>query len=191
MQLTNDDFNIKMWFVKISAYRVKVGILFALLYISFASPTYYSFIYGIPFIMLGEAIRIWASGHIIKGLTLTVSGPYSYSRHPLYLGSIIIAIGFTIIANSPIIIGLMILYFFFFYTPTILKEETTLKEKFSESFSIYKELVSLFISKENRWYLPGKFAPFKLSRFLHNRENDFIIVIFIIIIILFFKMKYF
>lgn len=191
MQLANNDSNIKMWFAKISAYRVKIGILFSLLYIFFASPTYHSFIYGIPFIALGELVRIWASGHIVKDLTLTVSGPYSYSRHPLYLGSLIIAIGFTIIGNSTIIIVLMMLYFFFFYTPAIIKEETALKEKFNESFSIYRELVSLFISKENRWYLPGKFAPFKLSRFLHNREYEFIIAIFIIITILFLKVKYF
>jgi hypothetical protein len=145
---------------------------------------------GLPFVILGESIRIWAAGHIIKNHTLTVSGPYSYSRHPLYLGSFIIIIGLIIIANSLTVAFLMLLYFFLFYTPTIIKEENNLKEKFKDSFRIYEKIVSPIIGKGTKWYLPGKYSPFKFSRFIYNREYEFIIVIFLIIIILLLKLKY-
>ena len=43
--------------------------------------------------LVGEMLRIWAAGHLDKGREVTQSGPYRFTRHPLYVGSAIIALG--------------------------------------------------------------------------------------------------
>ena len=46
---------------------------------------------GLVIAAVGEAIRIWAAGHLEKGREVTRSGPYGWTRHPLYVGSSIMA----------------------------------------------------------------------------------------------------
>jgi protein-S-isoprenylcysteine O-methyltransferase Ste14 len=174
----------------IRVYRVRVGILFALLCFFFARPTWKSFLLGIPVLLLGELVRVWASGHILKTSSLTVSGPYSYFRHPLYIGSLIIGIGFVLITHSCPVVLCFLLYFAVFYPITIIKEETVLREKFKKSFDIYKNAVSTFFSKKLDWYLPGRYSQFKVSLFLLNREYRLIITIIIVLAVLFLKMRY-
>ena len=53
--------------------------------------------------VVGEALRIWAAGHLEKGREVTRSGPYRWTRHPLYIGSAIIALGVVIAARSAIV----------------------------------------------------------------------------------------
>jgi protein-S-isoprenylcysteine O-methyltransferase Ste14 len=175
---------------QIRIYRVRMGVLLALLCLYFAKPSYYSFITGIPIIIIGAIIRVWASGHILKSSSLTVSGPYSYFRHPLYVGSLIVAIGFAIISQSLTVIICLVVYFGLFYPITIIKEETLLHEKFKDSFNIYKNAVSTFFSKKFDWYLPGRYSQFNPSLFLLNREYRLIITIVIVLILLYLKMKY-
>lgn len=171
-------------------YRVRMGVLLALICLYFAKPTRGFFIAGIPILMLGEIIRVWASGHILKSSSLTVSGPYSYLRHPLYIGSLIIGIGFTLISKSIIMVICLIIYFLLFYPITIIKEEKILQEKFKDSFVTYKNSVAAFFAKKISWYLPGKYAQFKFSLFLLNREYRLIITIILALILLYLKMRY-
>ena len=80
--------------------RVPLGFAFAALYIFLAQPTLLSIVTGSIVALAGVAIRATASGHISKNSELTTSGPYAYTRNPLYLGSIVIAAGFAIAARS-------------------------------------------------------------------------------------------
>ena len=75
--------------------RVPLGFGFAVLFLVFAQPTLWSLVIGSGIAAIGVFIRAWASGHIRKAETLAVSGPYAYTRNPLYVGSFIMGVGFT------------------------------------------------------------------------------------------------
>ncbi len=170
-------------------HRIKAGVLFSFLGFFLAKPTIISFFSGLPFILIGIFLRSWASGHILKGTSLIVSGPYSFTRHPLYIGSFLIGIGFTIISYSLYFLLCFLTYFILFYPSTIIKEEEGLNSKFNKSFQIYKNNVSSFIKKDRRWYLPGKFAKFKFSLFIFNKEYKLIIAVIMILILLSLKIR--
>ena len=80
--------------------RVPLGFAFAVLYFWLARPSWPSLAFGAVLIIPGLAIRALASGHVRKNEALAMSGPYAYSRNPLYLGSLLIGIGFALAARS-------------------------------------------------------------------------------------------
>jgi len=110
--------------------RVPVGFAFAALYLWLAKPSATSICAGSVLIITGLAIRALASGHVRKNEQLTTSGPYAYTRHPLYLGSLIMAAGFSLAARSWWIALMTILIFATIYTPVMLAEETFLRQRF-------------------------------------------------------------
>ena len=78
----------------------------------------------------GLLLRGLASGHVQKDKQLTTSGPYAYTRNPLYLGSLMLAAGFAIAARSWWIVGIMLLTFALIYVPVVLGEERYLRRTF-------------------------------------------------------------
>lgn len=112
--------------------RVPVGFAFTVLYIWLAYPTWNSLLIGTAFVIVGIAVRALASGHLKKNEKLTTSGPYAYTRNPLYLGSLILALGFAIAARNWWIAALLLLIFVAIYLPVISAEETFLRTKFQE-----------------------------------------------------------
>src|SRR5690242_18057646 len=91
--------------------RVPLGFAFALIYLWLAHPSILTIVIGCVIVALGLAVRAVASGQLKKNEALATSGPYSYTRNPLYLGSILIAVGFATAARSPWI-WLVLLVFF-------------------------------------------------------------------------------
>ena len=89
--------------------------------------------------MAGEALRIWAAGHLEKGREVTASGPYRLSRHPLYLGSAIIGVGFAVASASVAAAALVLVYLTLTYGAAIRSEEAHLTEKFGAAYPDYKE----------------------------------------------------
>ena len=112
--------------------RVPVGFAFAALYLWLAKPSVISICAGLVLIITGLTIRAFASGHVRKNEQLTTSGPYAHTRHPLYLGSLIMAAGFSLAARSWWIALMTILIFVTIYLPVMLSEETFLRQKFPE-----------------------------------------------------------
>lgn len=111
--------------------RVPLGFVFAALYIWMAQPHWWSIGAGAAVSLVGVWIRAMASGHVKKNEELTTTGPYAYTRNPLYLGSILIGIGFAIAARNVWIgVGLIVL-FLFIYLPVIKSEEEFLRGKFA------------------------------------------------------------
>jgi protein-S-isoprenylcysteine O-methyltransferase Ste14 len=109
---------------------VPLGFLFAAAYFWLASPTWISLGAGFAVAAIGVLVRALASGHIRKNAELATTGPYAYTRNPLYLGSIIIAIGFIIAARN-VWIGIGALAMFaFIYLPVITAEEKYLRSTF-------------------------------------------------------------
>jgi len=100
---------------------------------------------GIGIASLGLAIRIWAASHIQKNVTLCTSGPYRYTRNPLYLGSLIMAIGFCLAVQRPILLVCTLIFFLLVYYPVIFREEKNLKDKFPEAWARYYQRVPRLI----------------------------------------------
>ncbi len=94
------------------------GLLLAL--VAYAQPSPASFAVGLVPILLGETLRLWATGHLHKNDALTLSGPYAYLRNPLYLGTMLIGLGFALIAASSLAYGVLAIFllgYFGYYMP--------------------------------------------------------------------------
>jgi protein-S-isoprenylcysteine O-methyltransferase Ste14 len=112
--------------------RVPLGFVFAVLYFWLARPTWRFLALGAVLIVPGLLIRALASGHVRKNEALATSGPYAYTWNPLYLGSLLIGIGFALAARSWWVAGVLVVMFFAIYLPVIRGEEKFLREKFPE-----------------------------------------------------------
>lgn len=121
--------------------RVPLGFLFAAVYLWLARPQLWSIAAGVVLVALGLWIRALASGHVRKNEELTTTGPYSYCRNPLYLGSIVIAVGFAIAALSIWIVFAVAVLFIAIYIPVIRSEEAFLRSKFPK-YDVYAAQVS-------------------------------------------------
>jgi len=111
--------------------RVPLGFLFALLYFWLARPSWRSMTLGAMVVVPGLLVRALASGHVRKNESLATSGPYAYTRNPLYLGSLMIGIGFAVAARSWWVGIALVVMFFVIYLPVIRDEEAFLRQKFS------------------------------------------------------------
>jgi protein-S-isoprenylcysteine O-methyltransferase Ste14 len=112
--------------------RVPLGFLFAMVYFWLARPAWVSLGLGLAGIIPGLLIRALASGHVRKNEALATSGPYAYTRNPLYLGSLLIGVGFAAAARSWWVGIALVVMFFAIYLPVIHDEEKFLREKFAE-----------------------------------------------------------
>ena len=121
--------------------RLRVPLGFALAVIGFlcAQPTRTSLPWGAVDALVGEAVRFWAAGHVEKGREVTTSGPYRWTRHPLYAGSTIIGIGLAIACNSWIAAAIIALYLSVTLTAAIRTEEAWLRARFGAEYDAYCE----------------------------------------------------
>jgi protein-S-isoprenylcysteine O-methyltransferase Ste14 len=127
--------------------RVPLGFLFAAIFLFFARPSPLSLAIGGVIAVLGLLIRAWSSGHIRKNQELAVSGPYAYTRNPLYLGSFILGLGFTI-ASGVWWLGLLFIALFLgIYLPVMRVEAEDLKAIFGEQYLDYSRQVPLFFPR--------------------------------------------
>jgi protein-S-isoprenylcysteine O-methyltransferase Ste14 len=110
--------------------RVPLGFAFAAFYLWIARPSWTSLAIGAVVTLPGILLRALASGHVKKNEELTTSGPYAYTRNPLYLGSLIMAVGFAIAARSLWVLIVMVIMFAAIYLPVIRGEESYLRAAF-------------------------------------------------------------
>lgn len=127
-----------------SRLRVPTGWLVGLLVLALAEPEPRALVVGLLLASLGEALRIWASGHIEKTRRLATGGPYAHSRNPLYLGSLLIGFGVAVACASPWVVLAVAAYFLAFY-PRVMREEATfLAGKFPDAYARWAAAVPLF-----------------------------------------------
>ncbi|MEO6965558.1 MAG: isoprenylcysteine carboxylmethyltransferase family protein [Acidobacteriaceae bacterium] len=110
--------------------RVPLGFLFVIFYIWLARPSFLSLWISLALVIPGILLRGYASGYVKKNAELTTTGPYAYTRNPLYLGSILIAFGFALAARSIWIAVALTILFLVIYGPVILGEEEYLRSQF-------------------------------------------------------------
>jgi protein-S-isoprenylcysteine O-methyltransferase Ste14 len=152
--------------------RVPVGFVFAVLYFWLARPTWRSLAWGAIAILPGLLIRALASGHVRKNEALATSGPYAYTRNPLYLGSLLIGVGFAVAARSWWVGGVLVMMFFAIYIPVIRGEEAFLRKQFPE-FEEYARNVPRMLPRIIP-YRTAETAPggFSLDLYLKHREYN-------------------
>jgi protein-S-isoprenylcysteine O-methyltransferase Ste14 len=148
--------------------RVPLGFVFAVLYFWLAQPTWKFLALGAIVIVPGLLVRALASGHVRKNEALATSGPYAYTRNPLYLGSVLIGIGFAVAARSWWIGIALLVMFFAIYVPVIRSEERFLREKFPE-FEEYARRVPRMLPRI--YAAPGsQSGGFSLALYMKHRE---------------------
>jgi len=161
----------------VQRWRVPLGFVCAAVFIVLARPDRRSLMIGGAVAVVGLAIRAWASGHIRKNAQLAVSGPYAHTRNPLYLGSFILGLGFTVAASSGLTLflilgGLFAALFLGIYWPVMRVEAATLAEMFGEEYRAYAEAVPLLFPRPTP-YRPGAAAAgarFDPSLYMRYRE---------------------
>lgn len=149
--------------------RVRAGLLLSLAVVLLARPNWPSLLSGAAVSSLGLLIRTWASGHLRKEKELTVSGPYRYSRHPLYLGNLMIGLGIVIGARSWWVLGMFIAYFGIFYPPIIRREGNRMRQLFPEKYEDYGQKVPLFFPSLKK----GRSSPDRFSWPLYRRNKEY------------------
>jgi len=149
--------------------RVPLGFLFALFYFWRARPCWRSFAAGAVIVFAGVFFRAMASGQVKKNLELTRTGPYSYVRNPLYLGSIIIALGFALAARD-LWIGIAIVFLFvLIYWPVIRSEEEFLRKQFVD-YDDYSTRVPRLVPRT--LWLSRLTMGFSSELYLRHREYN-------------------
>src|ERR1700735_2603718 len=152
--------------------RVPLGFLFAVLYFWLARPTWRSIALGTVLVIPGLLIRALASGHVRKNEALATSGPYAYTRNPLYLGSLLMGLGFVAAARSWWVGVALVVMFFAIYLPVIRDEEAFLREKFPE-FEEYARRVPRLLPRIGRHQgAEESRREFSLDLYLQHREYN-------------------
>ncbi len=150
--------------------RVPMGFVFAVLYFWLARPAWRWLALGAVLIVPGLLIRALASGHVCKNEVLATSGPYAYTRNPLYLGSLLIGIGFAVAARSWWVGVALVVMFFAIYLPVIRGEEKFLREKFPE-FEEYARRVPRMFPRITA-YSRESSGGFSFELYLKHREYN-------------------
>lgn len=171
--------------------RVPLGFLFAVFYFWLARPTWRSIALGAIVIVPGLLIRALASGHVRKNESLATSGPYAYTRNPLYLGSLLIGVGFAMAARSWWVGIALVVMFFAIYLPVIRDEETFLRRTFPE-FEEYAQRVPRMLPRLTRHSVSEKesIAQFSFDLYLKHREYNALGGAMAMIALLILKMKF-
>jgi protein-S-isoprenylcysteine O-methyltransferase Ste14 len=131
----------------VQRWRVPLGFLCGALFIVFAKPRPLTLAIGGAVAVLGLMLRAWSAGHIRKNAQLATSGPYAFTRNPLYLGSFLLGVGFTIASGQPLLGLLFAALFLGIYLPVMRVEAATLAELFGEDYARYARAVPLFVPR--------------------------------------------
>jgi protein-S-isoprenylcysteine O-methyltransferase Ste14 len=152
--------------------RVPLGFLFAAFYFWRARPDWASLLAGALVACLGLFLRATASGQVKKNDVLATTGPYAYCRNPLYLGSVLIAIGFAIAARDLWVALAIIALFAFIYVPVIRSEEAFLRGRFP-AYDEYARRVPRLLPR-TLWFA-GLTSGFSSALYRQHREYNAII----------------
>jgi protein-S-isoprenylcysteine O-methyltransferase Ste14 len=154
--------------------RVPLGFVVAAVFLIFARPTWTTLAWGLVLVIPGLWLRGYAAGYVKKNAELTRTGPYAYTRNPLYLGSMSIAAGFAVAAGRWWLVVLLVAMFLAIYLPTILSEEKFLRGMFAQ-FEEYAQRVPRLLPR----LTPARFADtergigsFSSERYRHHREYN-------------------
>jgi len=144
---------------RLARWRVPLGWLAGIAALVLARPTWSSWSTGFAVALIGEGVRVWAAGHLEKSREVTTSGPYRWMRHPLYVGSTVLALGVVIAVHSYLVAALAALYLGTTISAAIRTEEAFLRRAFGHDYDRYA-----------RAEHGGAARRFSLERAVRNKE---------------------
>lgn len=144
---------------RLARLRVPLGFLFGIVVIWIATPTVTTLAWGLPIAALGELLRLWAAGHLEKSREVTISGPYRWLRHPLYVGSSLMAAGLAVAAGSILVAIIVAVYMTATITAAILTENAFLRQTFGADYAAWQAGAG-----------PTARRRFSVERAVRNRE---------------------
>ena len=160
-------------------WRVPLGFLCAALFILLARPRPLTLAVGGAVALCGLLVRAWASGHIRKNDALAISGPYAYTRNPLYLGTFILGLGFTIAAAGDwwllyvVLGGMFAALFLGIYLPVMRVEASTLSTLFGDDYERYAAAVPLLFPHLTPYGDDGNARALKFDMNLYLRYREY------------------
>lgn len=179
----------KRSWLSVSRLRVPLGFVLAAVFVVRAQPTPASVAIGLPLAAAGLLLRALASGHIRKNDALATTGPYRFTRNPLYFGSALLAAGFVLAARDWLMAALAAAMLAGVYFPVIRKEEQYLAGRFGESFAAYRRQVPRFfprmLAARNETAERGCFSK---ALYLRHREYNALIGFVALTLVLLFKL---
>ena len=153
-------------------WRVPLGFACAIVFFAFARPRPLTLLIGILIAVPGLALRAWAVGHLRKNDALATSGPYAYTRNPLYFGSFLIGLGFTVAAGRWFLAIVFVALFVGIYVPVMRVESATLTQLFGERYLGYVNVVPLFLPRLSP-YRNGATEKNKFDAELYKRYREY------------------
>ncbi|HEX8160262.1 MAG TPA: isoprenylcysteine carboxylmethyltransferase family protein [Pyrinomonadaceae bacterium] len=158
-------------------WRVPLGFVCAGVFLLLAAPRAATLAVGGVIALAGLAVRAWSSGHIRKNDALAVSGPYAHTRNPLYFGSLLIGVGFTVAASGrwwllPVLGGVFAALFFGIYLTVMRVEAATLARLFGEDYERYARNVPLLVPRLTP-YDDGRGSRLKFDAGLYMRYREY------------------
>jgi len=177
--------------INLQRVRVPLGFVYGAAFLYWADPHPYLLLAGLLIAAVGLGFRVWASGHLNKGRILATAGPYSRTRNPLYLGSFIMGLGFTVSGSNAWLLALFTILFFLIYIPVMRREEAELESTFGEQFRNYRASVPLFlptIIPRTRPSMESGGGNFQWRKVISNREYKAVIGFFLIAVVMWGKM---
>ena len=143
---------------------------------------------GVPFIVVGEFLRVWAVGYA-GGATrartlgaardLVTAGPYGYVRNPLYLGNFLLSLGVCLVANVYWLVAVLIVGYFFQYLPIIALEEAYLLESCGSVYQIYREQVPRFLPQFRPYSNPSP-HDFSFARAIKSEKRTLTAIVCVV-----------
>jgi protein-S-isoprenylcysteine O-methyltransferase Ste14 len=165
--------------------RIPLGFLSAAFFVWLARPTPTSLVEGALVMIPGLLLRGFASGHVQKDKQLTTSGPYAYTRNPLYLGSLLLAVGFAIAARSWWVVAIILATLLLIYVPVVAGEERYLRNAFSGYDDYARHVPRLFPRLTPYGNARGEYSS---ARYWKHREYEAAIGCIVMLAILIVKL---
>lgn len=144
---------------RLARWRVPLGFVFAIAALALARPTASSLAIGAAIAVVGELLRVWAAGHLEKSREVTKSGPYRFTRHPLYVGSSVMGVGLAVASHAWVVALLVAVYLVVTLTAAVRSEEAFLRERFGGEYDAYASGGATDVHRS-----------FSLARAMRNRE---------------------
>jgi hypothetical protein len=170
----------------LARFRVALGFVFGVLVLILAQPDGRSLAIGMSIAACGEAIRVWAAGHLRKSREVTVSGPYRWLAHPLYVGSSVMGVGLAVAAANVVVAVLIAVYLVSTLTAAIKSEEAFLRRTFGDQYDLYRNGVEA----KRRERSAASRRAFSFEQAMANREYRAVAGLGVAILLLIWKATY-
>ena len=154
---------------------------------------------GAAIALMGLAVRFWANGYVghvkvnstqkwrgdVKIGHLITAGPYAFLRHPLYFGTLLIGLGFCVVAGQPILTLVALAFFLIVYRRKMAEEEATLRDEWGEEFTRYERSVPRWLPRWRRYTHPH--GVWSWNGIVASKEPKTVAWVIVFLLILYFR----